>query len=165
MELISSKRTFFMKRVFPVLWLGFIGIGLVVPFLVPATPRNPALHVPPPQLFLIVPLLMLVFGFFLFRKLIWDLADEVEDFGDYLRVRRGGIDERVNLADVMNVSMSQFTNPPRLTLRLRKPGAFGDEIVFIPQTQGVRFNPFARNPVAERLIQRVDRLRNEGASR
>ena len=159
-----SRPTFFLKRVFPALWLGGVGVGAVVAATAFFSGKDAGGH-PLPIMVLVVPLLMLVFGFTLFRKLIWDLADEVEDFGDYLRVRRGGIDERVNLADVMNVNMSQFTNPPRLTLRLRKPGAFGDEIVFIPQTPGVRLNPFARNPIAERLIQRIDRLRANGTSR
>ena len=158
-----SRPTFFLKRVFPALWLGGVGVGAVVAATAFFSGKDAGGH-PLPIMVLVVPLLMLVFGFTLFRKLIWDLADEVEDFGDYLRVRRGGIDERVNLTDVMNVSMNQFSNPRRLSLRLRKPGAFGDEIVFIPQTQGLRLNPFARNPIAERLIQRVDRLRS-GVSR
>jgi hypothetical protein len=64
----------------------------------------------------------------------------------------------------MNVSISQFTNPRRLSLRLRTPGKFGDEIVFIPKSS-FQLNPFARNPVAEKLIARVDQFRNsaEGA--
>ncbi|MGH8091511.1 MAG: hypothetical protein ACREO6_08675 [Rudaea sp.] len=165
MEIISSKQTFFIKRLFPILWLGLVGLGVAMPFLVPPKPRNPAVHAPPPEIFMIVPAMMLGIGVLLFRKLIWDLADEVEDFGDYLRVRRGNIEERVKLADVMNVSMSQFTNPKRITLRLRKPGAFGDEVVFIPQAPVFRLNPFTRNAIAERLIQRVDQLRNNGASR
>jgi len=158
-----SRPTFFLKRVFPALWLGGVGVGAVVAATAFFSGKDAGGH-PLPIMVLVVPLLMLVLGFTLFRKLIWDLADEVEDFGDYLRVRRGSVEERVNLVDVMNVSMNQFSNPRRLSLRLRKPGAFGDEIVFIPQTQGLRLNPFARNPIAERLIQRVDRLRS-GVSR
>ena len=151
-----SRPTFILKRVFPVFWFGFLAV-----FATTAILHGDALKDVP---FLIGPVAMAVFGFVLLRKLIWDLADEVEDHGDWLRVRRGSVEERVNLVDVMNVSMNQFSNPRRLSLRLRKPGAFGDEIVFIPQTQGLRLNPFARNPIAESLIQRVDRLRS-GASR
>jgi len=158
-----SRPTFFLKRVFPALWLGGVGVGAVVAATAFFFGKDAGGH-PLPIMVLVVPLLMLVLGFTLFRKLIWDLADEVEDHGDWLRVRRGSVEERVNLVDVMNVSMNQFSNPRRLSLRLRKPGAFGDEIVFIPQTQGLRLNPFARNPIAERLIQRVDRLRS-GVSR
>ena len=163
MERISSGQTFFMKRVFPFLWLGVIGIGVVVAALAPMpAAKNPGVHVPPPYFFLLVPGLMLVFGVILFRKLLWDLADSVDDARDYLLVRRGSIEQRVMLANVMNISMSQFTNPPRLTLRLRKPGPLGDEIVFIPKTTGMRLNPFRRNEIAERLMRRIDALRSSG---
>ena len=104
---------------------------------------------------------MLLFGFFLFRKLIWDIADDVRDGGSFLLVRKGSVEERVSLDNVMNVSMSQFTNPRRVSLRLRKPGMFGDEIVFIPKST-FQLNPFARNPVAEKLMARVDQLRIQG---
>jgi len=161
MTRISSGQTFFIKRIFPCLWLGFVAVGLAVAVFAPAAvAKNPAVHVPPPYFFLFVPLMMLVFGVLLFRKLLWDLADSVDDARDYLLVRRGGIEQRVMLANVMNVSMTQFTNPPRLTLRLRQPGPLGDEIVFIPKTPGLRLNPFRRNEIAEDLLRRVDRARN-----
>ena len=107
-----------------------------------------------------VPAILVVFGAIMFRKLVWDLADEVRDGGDFLLVRRGKVEERLLLENVMNVSMSQFTNPRRLTLRLRTAGKLGDEVAFIPKSP-LRLNPFARNPVAEKLIARVDRLRNK----
>ena len=97
------------------------------------------------------------FGYVLFRKLVWDLADRVEDAGDALLVHRNGRELRLPLRDVLNVSMSQFTNPPRLSLRLRQAGPLGDEIVFIPARRSL--NPFKRNPVAEELIRRVDEAR------
>ncbi|MEP6940549.1 MAG: hypothetical protein ABI846_12365 [Rudaea sp.] len=163
MQRISSGQTFFMKRIFPCLWLGVIGIGLVVAIFAPiSATRNPAVHVPPPYFFLIVPVIMLIFGVVLFRKLLWDLADSVDDARDYLLVRRGSVEQRVMLANVMNVSMSQFTNPPRLTLRLRKAGPLGDEIVFIPKSTGLRMNPFRRNEIAESLMRRVDAVRTPG---
>ncbi|MBS0431613.1 MAG: hypothetical protein JSS21_04315 [Proteobacteria bacterium] len=109
--------------------------------------------------FLLLPVAMLVFGYFLFRNLAWDLADQVQDGGTYLLVRRGSIEQRVQLSDILNVSMSQFTNPKRLTLRLRTPCQFGDEIAFIPKLPAWQINPFARNPVAEDLMRRVDSAR------
>ena len=65
----------------------------------------------------------------------------------------------------ITVPDSEKLNPKRITLRLRKPGAFGDEVAFIPQAPVFRLNPFTRNAIAERLIRRVDQLRNDGASR
>lgn len=153
MEIISSGQTFFMKRVFPIMWFGIITTVVIGG----ATAGREKLVLP----FLLMPLLMMVFGFVLFKKFVWDLADEVEDHGDYLVVRKGSVEQRVALSAVMNVSMSFSSRPPRLTLRLRQPGAFGDEIVFIPKSQ-FQWNPFARNQIAESLMQRVDRLRNTG---
>lgn len=155
MEQISSGQTFFVKKVFPVLWFGIVltialaGIGSV---------REQ------PQTFVFAAA-MVVMGSVLFRKLIWGLADDVRDGGTFLLVRRSGVEERVPLANVMNVSMSQFSNPRRLTLRLRTPGRFGDEVTFIPKQPPFRLNPFARNAVAEKLIARVDAVRLQGAAR
>ena len=151
MERISSGQTFFMKRVFPAFWLGAIALAAVVLVIDRGTP---------PLAMFVVPVAMLAIGGVVFRKLLWDLADEVRDGGSFLLVRRGGIEERIPLANVVNVSVSQFTNPRRLALRLRTRGKLGDEIVFIPKAS-LRFNPFARDPVAEALIARVDRARQQ----
>jgi len=150
MERISSGSTFFAKKVFPAVWFGFIVIFLGIGAATGAWRQSP--------MFIIQPLIMVALGVFLFRKLVWDIVDDVRDGGAFLLVRKGGIEERVALANVMNVNVTQFTNPQRITLRLRTPGKFGNEIAFIPKSS-FRFNPFARNPVGEALIQRVDRAR------
>ena len=154
---VISTSTFFIKKVFPVF---FMGLVLAISSTAIA---SGALNKAP--FFLIGPALMLAVGYLVFRKFVWDLADEVKDGGSFLLVRKGDVEDRVQLSNVMNVSMTQFTNPPRLSLRLRTPGKFGDEIVFIPKLPALRFNRFARNPIAEDLIQRVDRARLEEARR
>src|SRR6185436_11382696 len=105
-------------------------------------------------MFLVIPVVMSGIGLFVMRKLVWDLADEVFDGGDALLVRNRGEEELIPLANIMNVSVSTYINPPRIALRLVTPGKFGSEIAFSPVT-GFRLNPFARNPVAEDLIVRV----------
>lgn len=112
---------------------------------------------------LVGPLIMAVFGFIIMKKLVWDLADEVDDGQDFLLVRNRGEEEQVPLSNIMNVSSTVFMNPPRVTLRLVTPGKFGQEITFTP-TAGFRFNPFARNPIVEDLIVRVDRARSKRAA-
>ncbi len=149
-----SGATFFMKRVFPALWFGFLAF-FVVGGVISARSDGKA-FLP----FVLMPLAMAIFGFVLFRKLIWDLADEVSLLGDQLLVRKNGVEERIRLADVMNISVTQMTNPVRISLRLRKKGKFGDEVVFMPRTN-IRFNPFARNPIAEKLILLVDNARQQ----
>ncbi|KRE98568.1 hypothetical protein ASG87_14320 [Frateuria sp. Soil773] len=152
MKKISYGGTFFFKVAFPCFWFVFLAVFMFV---------GAFAHGRQSAIFVIEPALMMALGFFLFRKLVWNLADEVSDGGSFLLVRKGPVKQRVPLANVMNVSMSQFTNPRRLTLRLRTPCAFGDEIAFIPRLPLFRLNPFARNEVAEDLIRRVDAVRQE----
>lgn len=160
MNTISSKQTFFTKRVFPALWLG--GVAL---FMVSGAVSNASRTSSPGNIgFLLVPALMLIFGFLFFRKLLWTLADQVQDGGSYLLVRRGSIEKRIPLGDIFNVSMSQFSNPKRVTLRLRTPCEWGDEIAFIPKMPSLGLNPFARSSVAEDLMWRVDQARRGAVS-
>jgi hypothetical protein len=99
----------------------------------------------------------LVIGYAIMRKLVFDLADEVFDEGDALRVRFGSDEERIPLTDVINVGYTQFVNPPRITLTLRQPGRFGREVSFSPPRRF--FSPFVRNTLATELIERVEAAR------
>ncbi|MFT3805651.1 hypothetical protein [Arenimonas sp.] len=109
--------------------------------------------------FLAMPLIMVVVFVAMFWKVLWVLADEVLDGGDFLCVRRSGIEQRILLSDVMNVSLAAHFYPPRLILRLRKPWKFGDELVFVPQRKWFTFDLFVRNQIAEDLIRRCDGAR------
>lgn len=150
MRRISSSFTVFNKKIFPALWFGFLGFFLVTTTLTGVVGED--------LMFLVVPVSMAVFGFFLMKKLVWDLADEVYDGGDFLLVRNRGEEDRIPLSNIMNVSVSTYMNPPRVALRLANPSRFGNEIVFSP-IAGFTLNPFARNQVAEDLIVRVDQAR------
>lgn len=153
MKKISSGSITFYKRIFPLLWFGGL-VGFFVTGVMRAAVAEGMWMV------VAMPVLMTAFGFFLMKKVIWDLADEVEDHGDSLRVRKGGEEERIPLGNIMNVNASTNMSPQRITLRLVRPGRFGAEVAFIPAMQ-FSFNPFAKNPVAEDLIVRVDRARRE----
>lgn len=151
--------TFFHKRVFPVIWFGFLILFIGVPLSQSIFGKSgPALVVP----FLVIPVFMLFVGYFVMKKLIFDLVDEVFDDGDALIVRNNGREERIPLADITNVSYSPFMNPPRVTLSLRNPSVFGDRVTFCAP---VRFVPFASNPIIDELIQRIDTVRQRGSGR
>lgn len=111
-------------------------------------------------MFIIMPCLMGVFGFFLMKKLVGDLVDEVYDAGDFLLIKNRGEEERVPLSNIINVSASAFVNPPRVSLRLRHSGKFGAEVTFSPAV-GLRLLPFTKIPIVEDLIVRVDRARSK----
>jgi hypothetical protein len=140
----------FYKKIFPLFWFGFLAVFVAI--------AASSAGVRGDWPFIAMPCFMAVVGFLLMRKLLWDLADEVHDAGDYLLVRKGSEEERVPLSNIMNVSASLNMNPPRITLRLVNPGKFGQEISFSPP-RPFSFNLFAKNPVAEDLIVRVDQAR------
>jgi hypothetical protein len=150
---ISSRNTFFHKRVLPYLLFGVIALGVVVPLLV--TRGNP--NAPPWPVFA-APLAVAIVIYVVLRKLVFDLADEVWDEGDALRVRFGDEEERIPLTEILNLSYAGVSNPPRLTLTLRTPGRFGREVTFSPQ-QSFLSPLFRPNPLVNDLIERVDAAR------
>ncbi len=154
MRLLSSRWTFFYKRIFPLIWFGFLAIGVIVALSVDRA------HERFDPLILLGPVVMMGVGYFIMRAFIFDLADEVVDAGDALVIRKSGNEVRIPLADIINVDCATFVNPPRITLTLRTPCRFGRKIAFSPPSQRLlRFNPFAPNPIGEELIDRVDRAR------
>ena len=152
MKKISSNYLFITKNVFPALWFGILAFVMVIMIVSRAYERAP--------IAIVVPCLMAIFGYFMMKKLVWDLVDEVYDYGDFLLVRNHGEEEKVPLSDIINVSATVLVNPPRVTLRLVKPGKFGEEISFSP-IRPFTINPFARNKVTDDLITRVDRARSK----
>jgi hypothetical protein len=157
MRTIPSSGTFFIKRIFPAIWFGFLAL-----FLLSGIGSGIAIKQP---MFLIMPIGMAIFGFFLMRKLVFDLADEVLDAGEHLIVRKSGREIQIRIADIINVSTSLIQNPPRLTLRLALPSEFGSEIAFMVKRDNV-WNPFQTTcSIADDLITRVDASRRQiGAS-
>ena len=143
--------TFWYKRVFPIFWFGFLVLFMVVPWTLD---RGPAQALP--TMVFVVPALLGLYGIFLMKKLVFDLVDEVFDDGDALVVRNRDMEERIALSNVVNVSYSQFVNPPRVTLLLRDPGLFGERVSFCAPT---RFNPFSSSPMIDDLIRRIDAKR------
>jgi hypothetical protein len=153
MRRISSKATFFNKRIFPVVWFGFLALFVAFPIFVGrhqnSTPTLP---------FLLFPAIMAVVGFFIMKKLVFDLVDEVWDDGDSLLVKNGGQEQRISLGDIKNVNYAPYMNPPRVTLLLRQPTVFGDQITF---SAPIRFVPFSTSPVIDDLINRIDAARQK----
>ena len=150
---ISSRNTFFVKRVLPPLLFGVLALGVVLPFAL--TRGGP--HAPPWPIF-VAPAAVMVIIYAVLKKLVLDLADEVVDEGEALRVRFGKEEERIPLAQIINVSYAGLTNPPRITLTLRSAGRFGREVTFSPQ-QGFLSPLFRPNPLVNELIERVDAAR------
>ena len=150
MRRISSGMTFFYKRIFPIIWFGFLALFMAAPFVAPMIGGSTS-----PMAFLIAPIMMIV-GYFSMKKLVFDLVDEVLDDGDALVIKNGHREERVALSDITNVGYSQYMNPPRITLSLRIPSQFGDRVTFCAP---VSLLPFSTTPIVDELIKRIDAAR------
>ena len=159
MQRLSSRSTFFYKRVFPVFWFGFLAVMLLTSLGLGRGPQRADLAP-----FLIGPLVMAIFGFVLMRKLVFDLVDEVWLEGDNLLIKSRGESSRIPLRDVINVNASTMTNPRRITLMLRTESArWGKEITFMPNSPRGMFRGLKMDPVATDLIRRIDTLRQRPA--
>lgn len=90
-----------------------------------------------------------------FKRRMWGLADEVLDGGDYLVIRRGKREARVELANVSEVSVDSGP-PTKVTLQLRLPSEFGAKVTFLPNPTSR--NPLATSAIAEDLARRVQQL-------
>jgi hypothetical protein len=106
-----------------------------------------------------------MFGYFVMKGRVFNLADEVLDAGDALVIKNRGIEERVPLADItnvnyiINVNYTQLTTLPRVTLSLRYPGPFGDKVTFCAPVRFSLFAAFSPSPTIDELIKRIDAAR------
>lgn len=150
MTKISSNATLFYKRIFPSLVFVLIGAMSVIVLVTSVREIN--------AWDLLSPLFAML-GFWLIARVsLWDLMDEVYVQGDALVVRNGGEEETVSLANIMNISMTNVTTPPRVTIWLVTPCRFGQQVVFIP-VGGIRWVPPTHLSVIDDLKARVDQTR------
>jgi hypothetical protein len=150
MKKLSSRSTFFFKRIFPAIWFGFIIFFILTALFVDR--RDAAADV----MIFVVPAFLTVVGYFIMKNLVFDLIDEVYDEGSSLLFKNKGKSVRVNLTDIKNLSYSVMVNPPRVTISLRQKTEFGDELSFSPPASLI---PFKKNPDITELIDRIDRAR------
>ena len=149
---ISSRSTFFSKKVFPVIWFGFLVFFIIIALAGMAAKSEIIAPL------LIMPVFMAIFGYVIMKKLVFDLADEVWDTGDGLLVKNKNEEELIPFTNIINVSYSVMVNPPRVTLSLRQPCRFGKEVSFSPP---VRFVPFSKSLIIADLIERIDAKRRQ----
>ena len=100
---------------------------------------------------------MIILGYFIMKKLVFDLMDQVWDSGSELLIKNRGGKVHIPLANILSINYVGYINPPRITLMLRQACRFGKEITFFPK--GISFFPFSKNRIAKELIERVEALR------
>lgn len=158
MQRLSSGSTWFHRRVFPLVWFGFIAVFFALSLWARIHPGRID-GLPPDLVFLVMPALMVVIGYFVFRRLVFNLMDEAWLDGDCLVVANRAQKRRVPLTGVMNVNATTTTNPRRITVMLRTASPLGTEFSFMPASPRGLFSLFKPDPVATELIKRVDGLR------
>jgi len=127
MQLISFKQMTLFKRG---IWLS--AVALVVFVVVPALFDGSLWGNPLPTVIALC-VLSAFFGYFLWRMPIHRLADLVIDCDDHLVVRRRWTQEIIPMANVAAVQVSTGLGIHRISIRLRIPTRFGQQIEFLPQ--------------------------------
>ena len=88
MKKLTFKRTFFNKKIFPIIWFGVLAF-FVLTSLIADGDNGPG------PMFIVMPIIMAVFGYFIMKELVFDFIDEVYDEGDFLLFRNSGKEVRV----------------------------------------------------------------------
>ena len=145
MRRLSSRMTFFYKRVFPMMWFGGIGLWTIGALAAMAVKGEQQL----PLVFMMaVPVMLAVFGYILMSALVFDLVDFACLDQDHVYIKNKSSEQRIALEDIINVNNTYLVNPERITLTLRNPGPLGREVTFMAP---VRLWPFGRHALANEL--------------
>jgi hypothetical protein len=153
MKKISSQSTIVNKYLYPLILLGLVTFIIIKAITIddPQHPREGAFF------FVIC---FSTICFFIYKDTIYPLADEVYDCGDHLLAKRRGVEVKIHLSDIKNVSYSR-EQMPTITLSLRKETALGRHLLFAPQFSGLTkaLSHLRLHPVAEDLIDRIESKR------
>jgi hypothetical protein len=143
---LSSRTTQFHKLVFPLGWIGVFAVVTALTFVAPVdASKDPR----PVRWFFAA---VTVVGGWLILSLALPLKHvETGDSSFFVSERTREIE--VPFSEVVKVTRSRFVNPPRVTLHLRRSGAFGDRIVFLPP---IRLFPGRKaHPIVKELQQLI----------
>jgi hypothetical protein len=151
MRKISSKVSSSIQ-LFPFVFFGFLTFLCVLLLM------NGALQQAP--VFLVVLGAISVGGFFIWKKTLRDVMDEVYDCGDYLSVRKHREEDTILLSNIIDVNftVNRDGTGARITLTLESPGKFGGKILFAPPSQ-FELGPLPEK-IARDLAARADQARN-----
>ena len=151
-RLVSSRVTFWMKFVFPPLWIAGFGAGTVGVWLSDGQPRGP-----PAAMFL---------GFWLVGTALiwWSCArlKRVRVDETHLYVSNYRTEVSIPLANVRRVSESRWDRGRPVTVEFRTPTPFGQRIVFLPKARWVGW--FESHPVVAELRELSARAGGPAAS-
>jgi len=138
-RLLSSRMTYFYKRIFPVVWI--MAFAFLTVFLWIGGCRGTA------ELKWVA--LISLIGGSIFLRWFAVRLKTVTLQGDHLVVSDYRSEEPVSLLEIEEVKETRLWNPQLIKLRLVRPGRWGNEIVFIAPL-GFRF-VFSDHPLVKEL--------------
>ena len=145
MKRISARHMYLAKWVLPpVLYL------IVIAWMFVQEARKPAPHFW--TLSIVLTVLAIIIAFQLKRR-VWGHADEVLDGSDYLLIRFGARQQKVEFSNIVSVDVKPDLGATTVTLRLSVPCEFGTTISFLAASTSR--NPLAANAIAEDLVARI----------
>ncbi len=144
-----SGSTLYYKKIFPIIWFGFLAAFFAIDLVSGYELKSGT--------YLLIPAVLAVFSYSLFKKIFWSLVDEVYDDGDSLLFKKGKNEQRVDLKDIVNIVHTRMSSPERVAIKTNNDGPIGKDLTFILP---FRFNPFSKNPTVTELIDRIDSARN-----
>ena len=147
-----SSSPFFHKKVFPILWFGFLAFFALTIF----TPLPKEINLDDMMLYA-APFLMAAFGYFLLKKIVFDLIDEVYEEGETLIFKNKGKTVRVDFREVREVKYKAHMNPPKVTISLRRETELGSQLSFRPLKNSAFLKK--ENPEVLDLIDRIDKAK------
>lgn len=140
---LSSRLTFFVKFGLPLFWLGMVvAVATRTREVMPEGPRAAVL--------VMVVLAAVLLGWVCVRLKRVRLDDRTLYVSNYLR------EITVPLDAVVRVEEQRWVNIRPITLVLKKPGPFGDRIMFMPPRVWP-LTPFSPHPMAEELREMTGR--------
>lgn len=148
---ISSKETFFMKRVFPAIFFGIIAL------IIALSVRAMIIKGTVPYKELILMPILTVFFWYLIKIICLDVVDEVWDDGDQLRVKVKKKFINIQFENVDNISTVPYSSPRKVRLSLKAPVDIGNEITFIPKSNKGLWGFRRENEIVRMLRKRVGR--------
>lgn len=146
-KLLSSRLTFFYKRVFPAVWI--IAVGIVTLLLWICDYKGASLF---KWFFLIC-----LFGGSIYLRWFSDRLKAVSLQGEQLVVSDYRTEETIPFHQIDEVTETRIWNPKLIKLRLNRPGRWGDEIVFIAPLR-LQFI-FSNHPLARELRDMISKTR------
>lgn len=127
MRAISFKNTQLFKRG---IWLS--AAALIAFIAAPSAMDGDLWRNPLPSVIAIA-ILCVALSYFFWKTQVHRLADEVQDCGDSLTVRRGRVQESIPLSNVASAEVASSGGLHRIIVRLRARSPLGGRIEFLPQ--------------------------------